>query len=73
MAFAVIMLIYLQGSSSFFQRHRLQKRFWEKEMKDKFFKDNEALVKALTGKTLKEIKKELEPTTKENDRRKRQD
>ena len=42
-------------------------------MKDKFFKDNEALVKALTGKTLKEIKKELEPTTKENDRRKRQD
>jgi|TARA_R100000963_G_C4590031_1_gene67580 hypothetical protein len=73
MAFAVITLIYLQGSSSFFQRHRLQKRFWEKEMKDKFFKDNEALVKALTGKTLKEIKKELEVPVKEHDRNKRQD
>ncbi len=42
-------------------------------MKDKFFKDNEALVKALTGKTLKEIEKELARTPKEHDRNKRQD
>tara|TARA_R100000656_G_scaffold11101_1_gene11821 strand:+ start:986 stop:1126 length:141 start_codon:yes stop_codon:yes gene_type:complete len=44
-----------------------------KRNKDKFFKDNEDLVKALTGKTLKEIEKELEPTAKEHDRNKRQD
>jgi len=42
-------------------------------MKDKFFKDNEALIKALTGKTLKEIEKELEAPVKEHDRNKRQD
>mgnify|MGYP003322687987 CR=1 FL=1 len=36
-------------------------------MKDKFFKDNEELCKALTGKSLAEIEKELEPTTKEHE------
>ena len=34
-------------------------------MRDKFFKDNEELCKALTGKSLAEIKKELQPTTGE--------
>ena len=34
-------------------------------MKDKFFKDNEELCKALTGKSLVEIEKELQPTTGE--------
>lgn len=36
-------------------------------MKDKFFKDNEELCKALTGKSLAEIKKELQPTTREHE------
>ena len=42
-------------------------------MKDKFLKDNKTLVEVLTGKTLKEIEKELEPSVKEHDRSKRQD
>jgi hypothetical protein len=36
-------------------------------MKDKFFKDNEELCKALTGKSIAEIEKELKPTTKEHE------